>query len=255
MADGNDPAEAARAAVDEGANLVIAAGGDGTVSSVASAVVDSQARLGVLPTGTLNHFAKDLRIPLQLEAAADVLAAGKVRNIDVGEVNGRIFINNSSLGIYPRIVMWRDQHRRFGYGRWGSLIRAIIAALRRLPFVEVSLTAGQTRMHRVTPLIFIGNNEYEMEGLNAGTRQCLDSGHLFVCIANAYTGVGLIRLSVSALLGRLRRMGQFEVLSATDARIETLQRRVRVSFDGEVAVMETPLIYRVRPAALRVIAP
>ena len=87
-----------------GVDVIVAGGGDGTVSAVAAALVDTEVALGVLPLGTLNHFAKDLGLPLDLGGAVRVIAAGQTQRIDVGEVNGRVFINNSSLGLYPEMV-------------------------------------------------------------------------------------------------------------------------------------------------------
>src|SRR5215207_1701290 len=105
---GQSPADAARAAK-EHADIVVAAGGDGTVSGVAAVVAGSDAALGVLPLGTLNHFAKDLGIPLDLAKAAAVVAARHIRRVDVGRVNDRVFINNASIGVYPGIVEKREE--------------------------------------------------------------------------------------------------------------------------------------------------
>lgn len=252
---GSDPKDAARGALGRGAKTLVAAGGDGTISAVASTLLDSEAILGVLPMGTLNHFAKDLQIPLDLEEAACVLANGAVAKIDVGEVNGRTFINNSSLGIYPQMVAWREEYRRQGWTKWAALIWAAVTALRRMPFLRLRLTAANTEVARLTPMIFIGNNEYEIEGFKAGTRRRVDAGRLFIYAVNASTPSKLIHLSLLALLGRLRQAQDFDSLSVVEAWIETRRRWVKVSLDGEVARLKTPLHYRTRPAALRVIVP
>jgi YegS/Rv2252/BmrU family lipid kinase len=247
-------AAAARLAVEHGADTLIAAGGDGTVSAVASAITGTGTSLGILPIGTLNHFAKDMQIPLDVEQAARVIAGGKTSIVDVGEVNGRIFLNNSSLGLYPRIVMLRRKHRKLGRNRWVALFVAMATALRRMPFVHLRLlTEGTELSPRETALIFIGNNEYETSGGKAGTRQSLDGGHLFVYIVNATSRAQLVGLGIRALMGRLRDQEDFAVLRVTEAWVETRRRRVTVSFDGEAAVMNAPLHYRIRPGALRVL--
>ncbi len=250
-----DPGQAARDALGRGATTLVAAGGDGTVSAVASALLDSEAILGVLPTGTLNHFARDLQIPLDLEGACSVIADGAVAKIDVGEVNGRAFINNSGLGIYPQMVAWREEYQRAGWAKWAALFWAAVTALRRMPFLRLRLTAADTEVARLTPMIFIGNNEYEIEGFKAGTRRRVDGGRLYICAVNARTPGRLIHLSLLALLGRLRQARDFESIWVVEAWIETRRRWVKVSLDGEVARLETPLHYRTRPAALRVIVP
>lgn len=255
-ADADHVTEAARAALAGGAAVVVAGGGDGTVNAVASVVLDSGAVFGVLPMGTLNHFARDLRIPSQLDAAIATLAAGHVDRVDVGEVNGRIFLNNSSLGLYPDIVRDRQrQQRRLGRGKWTAFGWATLAALRRYPFLSVRLTLGEADHARRTPFVFIGNNEYQMQGFNIGERVRLDGGMLSVYVAQRPTRFGLLKLALRALFGRLRQSREFDVFQAGDMVIETRHRRLRVAIDGEVTVMAPPLRYRIRPAVLPVIVP
>ena len=116
---GDEIAAAVRKAVAERPRMIVAGGGDGTVSTVAAALVDTDIVFGVLPLGTLNHFAKDLGVPLELADAVALLASGRPKRVDVGEVNGRIFVNNSSLGLYPDIVRDRErQQKRLGRGKW-----------------------------------------------------------------------------------------------------------------------------------------
>lgn len=249
------PESLARAALAQGDRVLVAAGGDGTISAVASALVGTEAALGVLPIGTLNHFAKDMGIPLELERAAAVIQAGKIATIDAGEVNGRTFVNNSSLGLYPSMVFERGLQERTGRGKWAALLRACITVLRRFRSVHVRLRVnGQTSV-RKTPFVFIGNNEYEIEGLRVGTRTCLGSGHLSVYIAQPASRARLIWLSFIALFGRLRTAKDFEILCIEEAWIETRRRRLRISLDGEVAKLRTPLHYRILPKALRVLVP
>ena len=97
---------------ERGDELLIVGGGDGTISAAASALVGTETRLGILPLGTLNHFARDLGIPTDLDEAAKLIAAGAERRVDVAEMNGRIFINNSAIGLYPLMVVDRDVQRK-----------------------------------------------------------------------------------------------------------------------------------------------
>ena len=112
----------------------MAGGGDGTVNTVASAVIDTDKTFGVLPLGTLNHFAKDLHIPLDLEAAARTIIAGHTTQVDVGEVNDEIFLNNSSLGLYPRLVQKRKKKQRLGSRKWAAFFWAAISCTATLSF-------------------------------------------------------------------------------------------------------------------------
>lgn len=158
----------AEEAVRSGCPVVVAAGGDGTVSAVASAVAGTASALGVLPIGTLNHFARDLRIPLDLEAAIEVLAKGRSDCVDIADINGRSFVNNSSIGMYPRIVVLREREQRIGHNKWVALGLAILTVLRRFPFWTVRVHVEDHVVELRTPFVFVGNNEYELEGLELG---------------------------------------------------------------------------------------
>ena len=253
---GEEMIAAARRAVDGGARLVAAGGGDGTMNAIASVLAGSGTTFGVLPLGTLNHFAKDLGIPLELEAAVRNLAQGQPVQVDVGEVNGRIFLNNSSLGLYPDIVRDRVmQQRRLGRGKWPAALWATLAALRRYPFLSMRLRVGGQQLVRRTPFVFIGNNRYTMAGLAIGERERIDDGVLSLYVAERPTRLGLLRFAFDALRGKLAERADFDVLHAPELDIETRRRRLHVATDGEVNVMKPPLRYRVRPGALTVLVP
>jgi diacylglycerol kinase family enzyme len=247
---------ARRAASESNVRIVVAGGGDGTVNAVASELVGTDKQLGVLPLGTLNHFAKDLGIPLDLEGAARNIVEGEAVRVDVGEVNGRIFINNSSLGLYPSIVRHREkQQERLGRGKWFAALWATLEVFRRYPLFGVRLSADGQEFRRRTPFVFIGNNEYQMDAFNLGARSCLDAGHLSLHLTRDIGRWGLVRLAFSAVVGRLRESKDFDALCTKEVWIETRRTRMRVATDGEVTVMRSPLHYTVRPGALRVIAP
>jgi diacylglycerol kinase family enzyme len=253
---GPEVIDLAERAVRNGTSKIVAGGGDGTINAVASVLVETNSTLGVLPLGTLNHFAKDLRIPLDLEDAARVCLEGEPVGVDVGEVNGRVFLNNSSLGLYPSIVRHREkQQERLGRGKWPAFIWAALAVLRRYPFMDVRLSTDRRDLVRRTPFVFIGNNEYEMENFNVGARACLDKGQLSLYVAQRTGRLGLLRFAWRALFGGLRNEKDFDALCCTQIWIETRRRRLHVATDGEVTIMTTPLHYRVRPRALRVLVP
>jgi diacylglycerol kinase family enzyme len=252
---GEELIAAAQKAVADGVATVVAGGGDGTINAVASQLAGTAARLGVLPLGTLNHFAKDLKIPLDLDQAVANIAHGVPLQVDVGEVNGRIFLNNSSLGIYPDIVHDREhQQRHLKRGKWPAFGWALLGALRRFPFLSVKLKVNGEQHARRTPFVFIGNNEY-MQGLTLGERKRLDSGMLSLYATQRCSRTGLVGLAFSALLGRLAQARDFDVLLAPELVIESRHRRMRVATDGEVTLMAPPLRYRSRAAALTVMVP
>jgi diacylglycerol kinase family enzyme len=247
---------AAKQAVHSGASMVVAGGGDGTVSAVASCLADTGATLGVLPMGTLNHFAKDLGIPLELDGAIDVIAGGRELAVDMGEVNGRLFINNSSLGLYPDIVLDRERQRqRLGRSKWAALLAASVHAAQRYPVLSLQLEVDGRALERRSAFVFIGNNAYRMEGFDIGERHGLTGGELSLYVTQRTGRFGLLRLALRALTGRLQQANDFDMLAAKVLVVRTQQRRMRVATDGEVTMMQTPLHYRIRPGVLRVAVP
>jgi len=252
---GHEILELAKRAALGDADAIVAGGGDGTINSVASELLNTKKTLGVLPLGTMNHFAKDLHIPLDLEAAVEIIIKGAITNVDLGEVNGHIFVNNSSLGLYPSIVREREKQQRLGWGKWPAYIWAAIAVLRRYPFLNVRLDVDGKAFSSRTPFVFIGNNEYEMETLNIGGRSCLDAGELSLYVTNRTGRLGLFRLALRALFGGLRQEKDFLAMCTKEIWIETKHKRIRVALDGEVTIMEPPLHYRVLPGKVRVLAP
>jgi len=252
---GGDIRAAARRAVEDGCGVLVAGGGDGTVSAAAGAVVGSAVPLGVLPLGTLNHFAKDLGIPQQPEEAVAVVARGRVREVDVGEVNGRTFLNNSSLGVYPRIVELRSQHGGRGPGKWVAAFWATLAVLRRHPFLTVRIRTEDEDVVRRTPFVFVGNNEYRMSGVHPASRDSLDEGVLALYVMDASRRRSLLRLGWDVLRLGPDRVRELDLFRVTEAVVETGRSHLKVALDGEVAALTSPLRYRSRPGALRVIAP
>ena len=244
-------------AVNSHSRVVAVGGGDGTISTVASAIIESsrEKTLAVLPLGTLNHFAQDLGVPLDLEAAVRIIAEDHEELIDVAEVNGRIFINNSSLGLYPQIVQERLKQQRLGHGKWPAFAWAALSVFRRQPFVEVRLIGGGKSLFCKTPFVFIGNNEYAMEGFKIGRRDRLNAGVISLYVTRRIGRWGLVRLALRALLGHLAYEKDFEAFTTDHITIQSRRPRMRVAFDGEIGVVETPLHYRIRKQALSVIVP
>ncbi len=245
----------AKEAIEGDADVIVAGGGDGTISTVASLVVDSNKVFGVLPLGTMNHFAKDLQIPLELEAAVETIVHGRETLIDVGEVNKEVFINNSSLGLYPQIVREREKQQRLGWSKGPAFVWAALTTLRRYPFLDIRLSVDNQEITRRTPFVFVGNNEYQMETLNIGSRACLDNGELSLYMANRMGRLGLIRLALNAILGRLRQDQDFLALCTNEIWIGTRHKHLRVALDGETKLLQPPLHYRIHPKALRVMTP
>lgn len=252
---GEEIVEFAEKAAGGNAGIIVAGGGDGTISAVAARVIKAGKTLGILPLGTLNNFSKDLRISQDLAEAARVIAEGRTKQIDVGEVNGRIFVNNSSIGLYPGIVRRRERQQRLGRGKWASAFWAALKILKRKPFFAVKLETENGERIVKTPFVFIGNNQYEMDFLNIGRRAKLDDGKLSVYFLHKSGRRGLLMLFLRTLFGRLRQARDFEEISIDEITIETRKKQMPVAFDGEVEFLQTPLRYKIHPKVLRVIVP
>ena len=254
--DGDHLRALAKEAASTSPPTIVAGGGDGTISTVAAVLAGSEITLGILPLGTLNHFARDLGLPLDLDGAARVVATGTAKAVDLGDVNGRTFLNNSSLGIYPGIVRDREKQRReLGRHKWHALFWATMTVLRRSPFLAVRLKVDGEEATRRTPFVFVGNNAYQIEGFALGQRPTLDAGVLSLYLTQRRSRMQLAGLGLRALFGRLRQANDFEALTARSIRVETRHSRLLVALDGELAVMQTPLDYSLRPGALRVLVP
>ena len=256
---GDELTAAIDAAISDRVDIVVAGGGDGTINSIANAIAAHDITLGVLPLGTLNHFARDLGIPIELEAAAQTIILGHTVHVDAGEVNGRLFLNNSSVGLYPRIVQLRERYRKRGIEKWIVAAWATLRVTRQQKPLRVQIAADDSDAVLSTPLIFIGNNEYKMAGFDAGTRDSLQGGKLALYVVMGDTRWQLFQLVWRILAGRARESGALAMVTATEAAIDVpFDDRVSqlpVAVDGEVTTLDLPLRYRIRKSVLRVIVP
>ncbi len=241
----------------QGIKTMVAAGGDGTVSSVASAILELgiNAKLGVIPVGTLNHFANDIGMPKSIETSLEIIMKGNSTFVDAAKINDRYFINNSSLGIYPFMVKERQAMKHRWYGRRAGMALSALAAIRQYPFIHVEFENNGKRLVRKTPFVFIGNNAYDISAGNLGTRKKLTEGKLSLFIAHAVTRAGFVKLLWHAIRGRLLEQKDFDAIGLSRLIIRSRKRKMHVAIDGEVATMQSPINYSIAPKALHVIIP
>jgi diacylglycerol kinase family enzyme len=221
-------------------------GGDGTVSSVTAVLVGTKAVLVPLPGGTLNHFTKDVHVPQTLEEALAHSSKRGISTVDTAEVNGRVFINNASLGLYPSSLRTRSKFENY-VGKWPAAVIAAWRAFVRLKTYTVTIDDETFQ----TPFVFVGNNVYELDTLGIPSRKRLDEEVLTVFIAKTTSRLALLRLGFLTLLGLARELQDFEVRHVRELRVATKRARVRVSYDGEVAVFVSPLRFKIRPKSIR----
>lgn len=248
-------APALRAAIAERPPVVFVGGGDGTLSLAAGLLADTGIALGPLPLGTLNHFAKDLGVPTDWREAVAALAQAPVREVDVGEVNGRVFLNNCSLGVYAEAVRERDAlRRRHGFGKWRAMTLASWKTFRRLRRMRLEIATREGATPLRTPILVMSNNRYSGHVLDGSVRARLDEGALWLHTTRLHQHFPLLRLVLQALRRRLDEVDHLETRSLTEATITT-RSTVPIAIDGELVPLEAPLRFRVRPRALRVLAP
>ncbi|HYO78736.1 MAG TPA: diacylglycerol kinase family protein [Thermoanaerobaculia bacterium] len=238
-----------------GTNLFIAAGGDGTVHHLVQAIAQTDLVLGVIPTGTYNHFARDLDIPLDWSEALDVALNGESRQIDAARINDRFFINNVSLGLYPEMVARREERGR-DYPRWRARIYAIYRTLRKYPHVTLAVEAEAQQELLRTHVFMVSNNSYDLErfGIEA-PRETLTEGKLSVYWLSHRTRWELAKLVGRYMAGRVREIPGFTSFRTTSMRVQSPRGRLKVGIDGELFTLDTPLTLLSVPQSVTVRVP
>lgn len=237
--------------------VLVAAGGDGTICGVAEAALKHGKTLGVLPLGTFNYFAKNLGLPLDVEEAAQVILDGEPTRASVLDLDGRLVLNNASLGIHPTVLVKRRQlYRRWGRNQVNAYLSVMLTAFQPPPRLRVRLQTNQGEVVRETPLVMVCSNAYQMETFALAGKDCLAEGKFALYVARMAGRATIFRLGLRTAFGRLRPEIDYEVICTSDVTIETMnRRRFRAAIDGELERMESPMRFRVGPKELRVLAP
>ena len=253
---GGELREAIKARAD--APLVVVGGGDGTLGCAAQTLVDhGGATLGILALGTHNHLAKELGIPADLGEAAKLIVARPTRWIDLARVNGRVFVNNASVGFYPLLVREREAHQdRHGLPKWLANIPAAREALRRLPQHRMHLDLPDGGRDVTTPMLFVGNNRYAMDAGKVGKREALDAGVMSLFAVSARSSGALIGVVLRTLIGRADTRRDFAAIGeARRFSVDDGSSDREIALDGEVVELDMPLEFSIEPGALEVVAP
>lgn len=256
--DDNQPMEARlQRAIDSGAEVIVAAGGDGTVTAAATAMAGSDRQLAILPAGTMNLLAKDLALPLDIPTAIAGLSALEPQRIDLAEVNGRIFMHKVVLGYIPSLAAGREHIRKktgiaAKLGFLGYVVRRVARAHRIAVRLEPKGEAPRIeRAHAVA----IANNAYD-EGMGRFfAREQLDGGFLTIYVARRLRLGDMLRLAAEMWLGRWRADDALAIERTTSVTLSTRRRLVKVMLDGEVMTLTAPLKFQIHGKALTVLVP
>ena len=239
--------------------VVVAAGGDGTINAVANAVMGSGCPFGVLPQGTFNYFGREHAIAQDTRKAALTLLQAHLSPVQAGLVNGRVFLVNASLGLYPQILedreAWKNQ---LGRSRFVAFLSGIASLLRSRHQLRLRVESdGQTVSLR-TPTLFVANNRLQLAqtGIHAQQIEALAQGRLAGIAVRPIGTLALFGLLIRGLLGRL---GDADNIQSFSFRRLTVMpkgmRRIKVATDGEIVWMQTPLVFEVAAEPLLLLVP
>jgi YegS/Rv2252/BmrU family lipid kinase len=236
-------------------STIIAAGGDGTISAVASKLMNTKITLGVLPLGTMNNFAKTLEIPQELEEAITTIISHQTTQVDVASVNEKYFINNSNIGVYPYLVKHREHEQEKGKPKWLAVIFAFLRIIFHYPLLELTFKIKDEKIIRKTPIVFIGNNKYHLTPQNLGKRKNLHRHILSIFITKTADRKSFFFLILKIIFGQLEDETLMETFLLKEIVINNKKPTLLVSIDGEQMPMKTPLKYQIHANALTVIIP
>ncbi len=246
-------AAAARQAIADGYTTLVAAGGDGTIRTVAAVVASHDITLGVIPVGTFNHFAKDAGIPLDLTEAVQTIITGQRRPIDYFTVNGRFCLNSANLGLHAVFVRRRQAYERI-IGKWLAIPVALAQALIRFNAWRFTLSLPHQRHTLVTPVIFIGHNDYQVERLGLPSHPQAKRGDLSIYTLECQTRRRLLWLIILSLFGQLRHERYFRTWTAQHCQVNA-RSTTHITLDGELIRLKSPLNFEAHPGGLTVLVP
>lgn len=231
-------------------DMVIIYGGDGTISSVITILADTDCVFAPVAGGTMNHFTKDLGISQEIDEAIARLTQPKPRRIDVADVNGKLFVNNSSIGFYPLSLRTRERLTP-RIGKWPAAVFGVIGALVRYRTYDIAIG----KRHLRTPFIFIGNNDYRLETAGiSGNRTRLDKGELSIYTIDASDIARLVALVGRLLFTRVSKLPGVHVWKGEQVTITSRhEKAISISRDGEVSKVSLPIVYKILPKKIRII--
>lgn len=257
LVEGSEIVDALKKAAKSRADVVLAGGGDGTISAAAGCLMETDKALAVLPAGTMNLFARSIGIPLALDAAVQAFAEGEIRNVDIATANGRPFIHQYSIGMHAKLVELREK-MEYGsrLGKMRASMRAAFLTLFQPPRVHVDLDLGEASLSAKTAGIGVSNNLFGEGHLPYADR--LDEGVLGIYITTARTNRELMSFLASMMLGRWKSNPRVEIHETKSVRITARgKRRVKYAcvMDGELGQMQRETLIQIHPGALKVLTP
>ncbi|MBV7407992.1 diacylglycerol kinase family protein [Maritimibacter sp. DP1N21-5] len=253
---GDDLPGVARRALDAGATTVVAAGGDGTLCGVAQTMAGSGVAMGVIPLGTFNYFARAVGIPEDSAAAIRAICNGRLVSTPVGRINDRVFLNNTSIGVYSAILKQReDTYRRFGRSRLAAYWSVVRALIRFYDPMTMKIDVDGERISVKSPLAFVGNSSFQLERFGLAGADAVRSGKLALYLADDVGRMGLVKHAARLAVGAMQEGRDFRLVTGTEIEIDPGKHKRLVVRDGEKEPMRGPYRIRLVPGALDLVVP
>ncbi|MDN5513346.1 diacylglycerol kinase family protein [Acinetobacter sp.] len=236
--------------------IVVAAGGDGTLNTVATKLMTTEIPIGILPLGTFNYVARLLHIPLDLLKAAEVIAQGRVREVHVAQINDHIYLNNASLGLYPLFIQRRELYNRhFGRFTLHAYTSALDVLIRDRKELKLEIEIDGKKYPLKTPLIFFGNNQLQLAEMNLRLAKCAELGKVVGVVVAKSDKRTLFKILWQLIRGNLDHAPDVYSFSADNVQIHSKAKKLTLALDGEIVEMQPPLHISVRKHALKIMVP
>lgn len=240
----------------QSSGVIVGAGGDGTINTVASLCYREGVILGIIPLGTFNYFARELGIPTTIPEAVHVIATGLSKPVSIGLVQDHIFLNNASFGLYRNIIRQREQaSSRFGRIRIIAFLSAVYTLLQDQKAFSIKIHSDIQQTWHTTPMVFVGNNTLQLENLGMDVAECTKQDKLAIVIMKRVTRWHMLRFLFRGLIRNLKDASNLEEFCADSFIVETHHKALELVVDGEIVRCTTPLEFRVEKHALRVLVP
>lgn len=236
--------------------IVVAAGGDGTLNTVATKLIGTEIPMGIFPLGTFNYVSRLLHIPLDLLKAADVIATGQIRAVHVAQINDHIYLNNASLGLYPLFIQRRELYnRRFGRFALHAYTSALDVLIRDRKELKLEVEIDGKKYPVKTPLIFFGNNQLQLAEMNLRIAKCAELGKVVGVVVAKSDKPTLFKILWQLIRGNLDHAPDVYSFSADKVQIHSKAKKLTLALDGEIVEMQPPLHISVRKHALKIMVP
>jgi diacylglycerol kinase family enzyme len=237
--------------------IVVAAGGDGTINTIVQVVLNSGCPFGVLPQGTFNYFSRTHGIPADTTEATRALLDARVRPVQVGLINDRVFLVNASLGLYPKLLEDREAYKQqFGRHRLVALWAGVVTLLRAHRPLRLHLEHADEVWRMRTSTLVIGNNPLQLQQLGIPEARVVQQGQLAAIAVRPIGPLAMLWLLLRGALGRLADADNVVNFAFERLTIRPYgRRRLKVAMDGEVTWLDTPLLCQVAPQPLQLLVP